>query len=104
MFQGKQEFSDETIFELSYTIDMQQNIWENGLGSGIALTLAPPGRGWSNCTPHGVNIFRFGNDPRLKISTYAPEDSAANVDGTMVPVGESEFNYTGHSFLLQKHV
>jgi len=98
MFQGKQEFSDETIFELSYTIDMQQNIWENGLGSGIALTLAPPGRGWSNCTPHGVNIFRFGNDPRLKISTYAPEDSAANVDGTMVPVGESEFNYTGHSF------
>ncbi|WP_421872687.1 RagB/SusD family nutrient uptake outer membrane protein [Marinoscillum sp.] len=98
MFQGKLEFSDETIFELNYSIDMTQNIWENGLGSGIALTLAPPGRGWSNCTPHGVNIFRFGSDPRLKIATYAPEDSAANVDGVMMPVGESEFNYTGHSF------
>ncbi|VXD19782.1 RagB/SusD domain-containing protein [Marinoscillum sp. 108] len=98
MFQGKLEFGPETIFELNYGIDMQQNIWENGLGSGIALTLAPPGRGWSNCTPHGVNIFRFGDDPRLKICTYAPEDSAANVDGIMEPVGKSEFNYTGHSF------
>lgn len=98
MFQGKLEFSNETIFELNYGIDMQQNIWENGLGSGIALTLAPPGRGWSNCTPHGVNIFRFGNDPRLEICTYDPEDSAANIEGVMEPVGESEFNYTGHSF------
>jgi tetratricopeptide (TPR) repeat protein len=98
IFQGKLEFSEETIFELNYAIDMQQNIWENGLGSGIALTCAPPGRGWSNCTPHAVNIFRFGDDPRLKICTYAPEDSAATVEGTMEPVGASEFNYTGHSF------
>jgi tetratricopeptide (TPR) repeat protein len=98
IFQGKLEFSDETIFELNYSIDFEQNIWENGLGSGIALTLAPPGRGWSNCTPHGVNIFRFGDDPRLKICTYAPEDSAATAEGIMEPVGESEFNYTGHSF------
>jgi tetratricopeptide (TPR) repeat protein len=98
IFQGKLEFSQETIFELNYSIDMQQNIWENGLGSGIALTLAPPGRGWSNCTPHGVNIFRFGDDPRLKICTFAPEDSCATVDGAMEPCGASEFNYTGHSF------
>ncbi|WNJ20451.1 RagB/SusD family nutrient uptake outer membrane protein [Pontibacter sp. G13] len=98
IFQGKLEFSRETIVELNYTIDLQQNIWENGLGSGIALTLAPPGRGWSNCTPHGVNIFRFGEDPRLKICTYAPEDSAATVSGAMEPAGRSEFNFTGHSF------
>lgn len=98
LFQGKNEFSEESIFELNYTIDMTQNIWENGLGSGIALSCAPPGRGWSNVTPHGVNIFRFGNDPRLKICTYAPTDSAADIDGNMVPCGESEFNYTGHSF------
>lgn len=98
IFQGKLEYSEESIFELSYTIDMQQNIWENGLGSGIALTLAPPGRGWSNCTPHGVNIFRFGSDPRIKICTFAPTDSAANIEGKMVPAGKSEFNYTGHSF------
>ena len=98
LFQGKNEFSEESIFELNYTIDMEQNIWENGLGSGIALECAPPGRGWSNVTPHGVNIFRFGDDPRLQICTYHPEDSAANLDGEMVPAGESEFNFTGHSF------
>lgn len=98
IFQGKSEFSSEVIFELNYAIDMQQNIWENGLGSGIALVLAPPGRGWSNCTPHGVNIFRFGDDPRFKICFYAPTDSAATAEGNREPAGESEFNYTGHSF------
>ncbi|AHM58468.1 RagB/SusD domain-containing protein [Flammeovirgaceae bacterium 311] len=98
LFQGKYEFSPESIFELNYAIDMQQNIWENGLGSGIALSLAPPGRGWSNVTPHGVNIERFGNDPRLEIATYHPEDSVATVEGDMRPAGRSEFNFTGHSF------
>jgi tetratricopeptide (TPR) repeat protein len=98
LFQGKNEFSEESIFELNYTVDMTQNIWENGLGSGIALSCAPPDRGWSNVTPHGVNIFRFGDDPRLKICTYAPTDSAADIDGKMVPAGKSTFNYTGHSF------
>jgi len=98
LFQGKAEFSSESLWELNYTVDMQQNIWENGLGSGIALVLAPPGRGWSNCTPHGVNIERFGSDPRLKICTYDPADMVATTDGTMAPAGVSEFNYTGHSF------
>ena len=98
LFQGKNEFSGESIFELNYTTDMEQNIWENGLGSGIALSCAPPGRGWSNVTPHGANIFRFGNDPRLEICTYDPEDLAADIDGNMVAAGVSEFNYTGHSY------
>lgn len=98
MFQGRNEFSSESIWELNYTVDMVQNIWENGLGSGIALSCAPPERGWSNVTPHAVNIFRFGSDPRLKICTYAPEDSAADIDGKMMPAGKSTFNYTGHSF------
>jgi tetratricopeptide (TPR) repeat protein len=98
LFQGKNEFSEESLWELSYTIDMQQNIWENGLGSGIALTCAPPGRGWSNCTPHGVNIERFGDDPRLEICTYHPDDLVATADGKMEPAGVSEFNFTGHSF------
>lgn len=98
LFQGKNEFSEESVFELNYAVDMQQNIWENGLGSGIALSLAPPGRGWSNVTPHGVNIFRFGDDPRLEISTYHPDDLVATTSGAMEPAGVSEFNYTGHSF------
>lgn len=98
LFQGKNEFSKESLWEINYTIDKQQNIWENGLGSGIALVLAPPGRGWSNCTPHGINIERFGSDPRLQICTYAPTDLVADVEGNMSPAGVSEFNYTGHSF------
>lgn len=98
LFQGKNEFSEESLWELNYTVDMQHNIWENGLGSGIALTCAPPGRGWSNCTPHGVNIDRFGSDPRLKIATYAPSDLVATTEGDMAPAGVSEFNFTGHSF------
>lgn len=98
LFHGKNQFSEESVFELNYTIDMQQNIWENGLGSGIALSLAPPGRGWSNVTPHGVNIFRFGDDPRLEIATFHPDDLVATTSGEMAPAGVSEFNYTGHSF------
>lgn len=98
LFQGKAEFSEESLWEINYTIDMTQNIWENGLGSGIALVLAPPGRGWSNCTPHGVNIERFGSDPRLQICTYAPTDLVATTEGPYEPAGVSEFNYTGHSF------
>jgi tetratricopeptide (TPR) repeat protein len=98
LFQGKNEFSSESLWELNYTVDMQQNIWENGLGSGIALVLAPPGRGWSNCTPHGVNIFRFKSDPRLKIATYAPTDSAVDVNGALTQCTKSLFNKTGHSF------
>jgi tetratricopeptide (TPR) repeat protein len=98
LFQGKYEFSPESLWEINYTVDMAMNIWENGLGSGIALVIAAPERGWSNCTPHGVNIDRFGTDPRLGICTYAPTDLVATVDGTMEPAGESEFNFTGHSF------
>lgn len=98
LFQGKNEFSKESLWEINYTVDMALNIWENGLGSGIALVIAAPERGWSNCTPHGVNIDRFGSDPRLKVCTYAPEDLVATVDGTMEPAGASEFNFTGHSF------
>lgn len=98
LFQGKNEFSSESLWEISYTVDMAQNIWENGLGSGIALVIAAPERGWSNCTPHGVNIDRFGSDPRLQICTYAPTDLVATVDGSMEPAGKSDFNFTGHSF------
>lgn len=98
LFQGKNEFSSESIWEISYTVDMVQNIWENGLGSGIALVIAAPERGWSNCTPHGVNIERFGSDPRLQVCTYAPTDLVATVEGNMEPAGVSTFNFTGHSF------
>jgi hypothetical protein len=98
LFQGKNEFSSESLWEINYTVDMVQNIWENGLGSGIALVIAAPGRGWSNCTPHGVNIDRFGTDPRLNVCTYAPTDLVATAEGDMEPAGVSEFNFTGHSF------
>ena len=99
LFQGKNEFSSESLYELNYVVDMQQNIWENGLGSGLALEIGPPGTdGWSNCHPHGVNIFRFGTDPRLQIATYAPDAEVTDPNGNTVEAGISQFNYTGHSF------
>jgi starch-binding outer membrane protein, SusD/RagB family len=98
LFQGKYEFSPESLWEINYTVDMTMNIWENGLGSGIALVIAAPDRGWSNCTPHGVNVDRFGTDPRLSVCMYAPTDLVADVDGNMTPAGVSTFNFTGHSF------
>jgi tetratricopeptide (TPR) repeat protein len=99
LFQGKNEFSTESLWELNYSVDMQQNIWENGLGSGIALVLCPPvQQGWSNCTPHGINIERFGNDPRLSIATYHPDTLVTAADGKRKPAGVSIFNFTGHSF------
>ncbi|HYG39636.1 MAG TPA: RagB/SusD family nutrient uptake outer membrane protein, partial [Cytophagales bacterium] len=98
MFQGKHEFSSESILEINHDIDMSQNIWENGLASGIAIELAPVGRGWSNVTPHSVNIDRFGSDPRLHVCTIHPDSLVATTDGKMEKAGNSLNNVTGHFF------
>lgn len=98
LFQGKHEFSSESIFEINHDKDMSQNIWENGLSSGIAIELAPLGRGWSNVTPHGVNIDRFGDDPRLQVSTIHPDSLVATTDGKMEKAGKSSNNFYGYFF------
>jgi hypothetical protein len=83
LFNGGNEFSDESIFEINFAVDMQENTWQGGLGSNIALQISPKGTGWSNVYPHDVNIQRFGNDPRLRINALEPGvDSVVFGDGT----------------------
>lgn len=72
LFNGENEFSSESLFELNISVDLEENTWLGGTGSNVALILAPIGTGWSNNYPHDVNVRRFGEDPRLKISMYEP--------------------------------
>ena len=83
LFNGENEFSNESIFEINFSIDMQENAWQGGLGSNIALQISPKGTGWSNVYPHDVNILRFGDDPRLRVNALEPGvDSVVFGDGT----------------------
>ena len=83
LFNGENEFSDESIFEINFAVDLQENAWQGGLGSNIALQISPKGTGWSNVYPHDVNILRFGNDPRLRVNALEPGvDSVVFGDGT----------------------
>nr|MBI1232019.1 RagB/SusD family nutrient uptake outer membrane protein [Cytophagales bacterium] len=87
LFNGENEFSEESLFEINLSTDLQENAWQGGLGSNMALLLAPKGTGWSNVYPHDVNIRRFGNDPRLRINALEPGvDSVTFGDGRRRPL------------------
>lgn len=87
LFNGENEFSEESLFEINFAVDFQENAWQGGLGSNIALQIAPKGTGWSNVYPHDVNIVRFGNDPRLRVNALEPGvDSVVFGDGSKVPL------------------
>lgn len=84
MFHGENEFSEESIFELNLGTDMQENTWQGGTGSNLALLIAPKGTGWSNVYPHDVNIRRFGSDPRLRVNALEPGvDMVVQGDGSL---------------------
>ncbi|WP_114748987.1 RagB/SusD family nutrient uptake outer membrane protein [Pleomorphovibrio marinus] len=72
LFRGEEPYSEESLFEIGYSIDMQEDTWAGGTGSNFALLISPIGTGWSNLFPHDVNILRFGNDPRLRINALEP--------------------------------
>ena len=83
LFNGENEFSSESLFEINFSVDLQETAWQGGLGSNIALQISPKGTGWSNVYPHDVNIMRFGDDPRLRINALEPGvDSVVFGDGT----------------------
>lgn len=87
MFHGENEFSEESLFEINFSEDLAENTWNGGLGSNIALMLAPKGTGWSNVYPHDENIRRFGSDPRLRANALEPGvDSVVTGDGAKVPL------------------
>ncbi len=83
LFNGENEFSSESLFELNFSTDLQETAWQGGLGANIALQISPKGTGWSNVYPHDVNVLRFGNDPRLRVNALEPGvDSVVFGDGT----------------------
>lgn len=87
MFHGENEFSEESLFEINFSEDLAENTWDGGLGSNVALLIAPKGTGWSNVYPHDVNIQRFGSDPRLRVNALEPGvDSVVTGDGEKVPL------------------
>jgi len=101
LFNGENEFSDESLFEINFAVDFQENAWQGGLGSNIALQISPKGTGWSNVYPHDVNILRFGDDPRLRVNALEPGvDSVVFGDGTKQPlqVMVDDENAIGWSF------
>ena len=81
LFHGENEFSEESLFELNLSTDAQENTWQGGTGSNLALVIAPSGTGWSNNYPHDRNILRFGSDPRLQISALEPGIDTVTAQG-----------------------
>lgn len=72
LFHGETEFSEESLFEFNFSEDLAENTWNGGLGSNVALMIAPYTTGWSNVFPHDENIRRFGSDPRLHVCALEP--------------------------------
>ena len=82
LFNGENEFSSESLLEINFSTDLQENMWQGGLGTNLALQIAPKGTGWSNVYPHDVNVLRFGDDPRLRVNMLEPGvDSVVFGDG-----------------------
>lgn len=71
MFNDKNEFNEESIFEINMNVD--KNTWgawgDQSTGSGVGMIISPCYRnddgssgasGWSNVFPHDKNLRRFG--------------------------------------------
>ncbi len=94
MFNNKNEFNNESLFELNMNVDMTaRGNSEQSMGSSIGMVLAPSYVGdngtaaasaWSNVFPHEKNIARFGFD----VGHYFPEGTSQvspdNVDPAYV--------------------
>ncbi len=95
MFNGKNEFSAESIYEINMNVDRTTwGAWgDQSAGSGIGMVIAPSfvnddgsagASGWSNVFPHARNISRFGFNEghyfRPGTTTVSPE----NVDPAYV--------------------
>lgn len=70
MFNGKNEYTSESLFELNLNVDMTARGGDDqSMGSSIGMVIAPTYVGdnggqaasaWSNVFPHAKNIARFG--------------------------------------------
>lgn len=81
MFNGKNEFTSESLFEISLNVDMTARGGDDqSMGSSIGMVIAPTYVGdnggqaasaWSNVFPHAKNIARFGFNEAI-ISKQGP--------------------------------
>ncbi len=92
LFHGDNEFSEESLFEINFTVDMTVNGFNGGLGSNHALLTSPPGKGWNNIFPHDESIRRFGSDPRLHVCALEPGVDV--VDGDTVGYNSTELGWS----------
>jgi len=86
MFNGKNEFTSESLFELNLNVDMTARGGDDqSMGSSIGMVIAPTyvsdnggqaASAWSNVFPHAKNIARFGfNEGHY----FKPGTTAANI-------------------------
>lgn len=84
LFNGDNEFSTESIFEINFAQDAAEGRGQGGIGTSMAMPLAPKGTGWANVYPHDNNIRRFGNDPRLNSIAYEPGIDIVGPSGAVI--------------------
>ncbi|MBO9636927.1 MAG: RagB/SusD family nutrient uptake outer membrane protein [Siphonobacter aquaeclarae] len=90
MFNGKNEFNSESLFELNMNVDLTaRGNTEQSMGSSIGMVIAPTyvadnggqaPSAWSNVFPHTKNIARFGFNEGHYFKAGTTSANAANVD------------------------
>ncbi|MCF0074410.1 RagB/SusD family nutrient uptake outer membrane protein [Dyadobacter sp. CY261] len=90
MFNGKNEFTTESIFELNLNVDMTARGGDDqSMGTSIGMVIAPTYVGdnggqaasaWSNVFPHAKNIARFGFNEGHYFKSGTTSANIANVD------------------------
>ena len=94
MFNGKNEFTSESLFELNLNVDMTARGGDDqSMGSSIGMVIAPTyvsdnggqaASAWSNVFPHAKNIARFGFNEGHYFKAGTATANIANVDPAYV--------------------
>lgn len=90
MFNGKNEFTSESLFEINLNVDMTARGGDDqSMGSSIGMVIAPTyvsdnggqaASAWSNVFPHAKNIARFGFNEGHYFKPGTTSANIANVD------------------------
>jgi hypothetical protein len=90
MFNGKNEFTSESLFELNLNVDMTARGGDDqSMGSSIGMVIAPTyvsdnggqaASAWSNVFPHAKNIARFGFNEGHYFKPGTTSANISNVD------------------------
>ncbi|WP_353719326.1 RagB/SusD family nutrient uptake outer membrane protein [Dyadobacter sp. 676] len=90
MFNGKNEFTTESLFELNLNVDMTARGGDDqSMGSSVGMVIAPTyvsdnggqaASAWSNVFPHAKNIARFGFNEGHYFKPGTTSANIANVD------------------------